>query len=101
MTQKEMIETIQQSFPQVGETQIRLMLNRALDKFETEIELLRGTATATVTADDKRRYLFSDFVKEGTSTSLSIDDVLSVDRVDYNNKKIKRFLGTIEETDIS
>ena len=101
MTQKEMIETIQQEFPDVGETQIRLMLNRALDKFESEVELLRGTATASVTADDKRRNQFSDFVIEGTSTALSNDDVLSVNRVDYNNKQIKRFGSIIEETDIS
>ena len=35
MTQQEMIETIQQEFSNVGETQIRIMLNRALDKFES------------------------------------------------------------------
>ena len=74
MTQKEMIETIQQDFPDIGETQIRLMLNRALDKFDGEVELERGTATVSVTVDD---------------------------RVDYNNKQIKRFTGVIEETDIS
>jgi hypothetical protein len=95
MTQQEMIEIIQQEFPNIGETQIRVMLNRALDKFETETELLRGTDTVTVVAD-KRRYAFSDF-----DNITSSDDVLSVDRVDYNAKQIKRFLGTIEETDIS
>ena len=95
MTQQKMIEIIQQEFPNIGETQIRVMLNRALDKFETETELLRGTDTVTVVAD-KRRYAFSDF-----DNITSSDDVLSVDRVDYNAKQIKRFLGTIEETDIS
>ena len=101
MTQYQMIEIIQQEFPNIGETQIRVMLNRALDKFETEVELLRGTATVTVATSSKRRYSFSDFVKEGTSTSVVADDVFSIDRVDYNNKQIKRFMGIIEETDIS
>jgi len=101
MTQQEMIEIIQQDFPEIGETQLRLMLNRALDKFDSEVELERGTATVSVTEDDKRRYAFSDFVIEGTETAIANDDVLSVDRVDYNNKQIKRFLGQIEETDIS
>jgi len=96
MTQQEMIETIQQDFPEIGETQLRLMLNRALDKFESEVELLRGTATVSVTEDDKRRYAFTEF--DGITSN---DDVLSVDRVDYNNIQVKRFTGNIEETDIS
>jgi hypothetical protein len=96
MTQQEMIETIQQDFPEIGETQLRLMLNRALDKFESEVELLRATASVDVTVDDKRRYQFSDFT--GIDSN---DDVLSVDRVDYNNKQVKRFTGYIEETDLS
>ena len=96
MKQQEMIETIQQDFPNIGETQIRLMLNRALDKFDSEVELERGTATVSVTADDKRRYAFTDFT--GITNN---DDVLSIDRVAYNNKQIKRFTGIIEETDIS
>ena len=96
MTQQEMIETIQQDFPEIGETQLRLMLNRALDKFESEVELLRGTATVSVTEDDKRRYAFTEF--DGINSN---DDVLSVDRVDYNNIQVKRFTGNIEETDIS
>ena len=33
MTQQEMIETIQESFSDAGETKIRLMLNRAMDEF--------------------------------------------------------------------
>jgi hypothetical protein len=96
MTQQEMIETIQQDFPEIGETQIRLMLNRALDKFESEVELLRATASVNVTVDDERRYEFTDFT--GINSN---DDVLSVDRVDYNNKQVKRFTGYIEETDLT
>lgn len=101
MTQYQMIEIIQQEFPNIGETQIRVMLNRALDKFETEVELLRGTATVAVSGSSKRRYSFSDFVVEGSSTAVVANDVFSIDRVDYNNKQIKRFMGVIEETDIS
>jgi len=94
MKQKEMIEMIQQEHPEIGETQIRAMLNRAMDKFEEETKgLIKKTATVSLTAD-KRRYAFSDFT--GVTTS---DEVLKVTRVDYNNKPVKRFIGNINLTD--
>jgi len=31
MTQKQLIETVQQHHPELGETQIRIFLNKALD----------------------------------------------------------------------
>ena len=36
MKQKEMIEMIQQEHADIGETQIRAMLNRAMDKFDED-----------------------------------------------------------------
>jgi len=96
MTQKEMIEMIQQEHSNRGETQIRAMLNRAMDKFEEETKgLTKKTALMTPIAG-RRRYAFSDFT--GITDS---EEVLKVNRVDYNNKPIKRFIGNIDVTDIS
>ena len=103
MTQKEMIETIQQEFPAVGETQIRTMLNRAMDKFDNETAgLLTGWADASPVAN-KRRYSLSDFNVESGGTGVTTDDVLEVTRVDYGTegtgKQVKRILGEITDTD--
>jgi len=94
MKQKEMIEMIQQDYPDIGETQIRAMLNRAMDKFSEETKgLLQKTAKMAPVAD-KRRYSFSDFT--GITDS---EEVLKVTRVDFNNKPVKRFIGNIDLTD--
>ena len=103
MTQKAMIETIQHEFPGVGETQIRTMLNRAMDKFDNETAgLLTGWADASPTAN-KRRYALSDFNVESGVTGVTTDDVLEVTRVDYGTegtgKQVKRILGEITDTD--
>jgi len=103
MKQKEMIEIIQQEFPQVGETQIRTMLNRAMDKFDNETAgLLTGWADVSPTAN-KRRYALSDFNVESGGTSVVADDVLEITRVDYGTegtgKQVKRILGEITDTD--
>lgn len=101
MTQKEMIETIQQQHPEFGETQLRLMLNRAIEKFDDETQIL--TATAEYIGADvgveppvagTRRYSFDKF-----NGITSKDEVIKVTRVDYNNKPVKRFIGEFDLTD--
>lgn len=85
---------IQQDHPDIGETQIRAMLNRAMDKFEEETKgLTKKTSTVTPVAT-RRRYAFSEF-----SNITSSDEVLKVTRVDYNNKPVKRFIGNLNLTD--
>ena len=43
MTQQQMIESIQQIYPDMGETQLRRLLNDALDEFVEETRLLTGS----------------------------------------------------------
>ena len=101
MTQKEMIETIQQQHPEFGETQLRLMLNRAIEKFDDETQILTRTAQYSGNDNDpdapladKRRYSFHEF--DGITSE---DEVIKLTRVDYNNKPIKRFIGEFDLTD--
>ena len=44
MTQKQLIELIQQHHPVMGETEIRLALNRAQDDFCYKTELIKDTS---------------------------------------------------------
>tara|TARA_Y100001951_G_C11292307_1_gene273066 strand:- start:1426 stop:1758 length:333 start_codon:yes stop_codon:yes gene_type:complete len=110
MTQQQIIELVQQMHPDIGETQIRLMLNQALDEFDHEVKLARSTATVTPTAD-KRYYDFVDFTQAAyknhsgtTVVSAAVaanDDVLEVSRVDYAGKLVKRALFGPTTTDLT
>lgn len=55
MTQKQLIELVQQHHPNMGETEIRLALNRAQDDFSSKTESIKTTYTQTSTAG-KRYY---------------------------------------------
>jgi len=103
MKQNEMIEIVQQQHPDIGETQIRLMLNRAIESFDDETQILTniseyiGTDSgADAPLAGQRRYDFTHF--EGITSK---DQVIKVTRVDYNNKPIKRIIGEFDLTDVS
>jgi|TARA_R110002020_G_scaffold192569_1_gene392784 hypothetical protein len=110
MTQQQLIELVQQMHPEIGETQIRLMLNQALDEFDHHVKLASGVATVTAIAD-QRYYNFTDFEQvaytdhSGTTVSAADiaanDDVLEVSRVDYAGKIVKRSLGEPVTTDLT
>mgnify|MGYP003657071128 CR=1 FL=1 len=53
MTQQEIIEQIQQVHPEIGETQLRLMLNTALDEFAHRARLNEKLGAVTVVADQR------------------------------------------------
>tara|TARA_R100000278_G_scaffold95642_1_gene73017 strand:+ start:11372 stop:11635 length:264 start_codon:yes stop_codon:yes gene_type:complete len=55
MTQKELIEIIQQHFPDQGESIIRSSLNRALNDFTAKTSITDAVATDTI-VKDKRMY---------------------------------------------
>lgn len=98
MTQQEIIEQIQQVHPEIGETQLRLMLNTALDEFAHRARLNEKLGAVTVVAD-QRYYDFSDF----DSVTLD-DDVLEVLQVTYGNSTdgefiMNHFLGEVEPID--
>ena len=87
MTQKQLIETVQQHHPNLGETQIRIFLNKALDEFCRKTRILNSIYTFNTTAD--RRYYDLD------------DSIAEVTRVDYDGYEIPRLVGKPEKTDVS
>jgi len=90
MTQQQLIETVKQHHPNLGDTQIRIFLNKALKEFCRKTRVLNGTATVN-TAADQRYYDLS-----------SIDSSISeITRVDYNGYEIPRLVGSPEKTDIT
>lgn len=60
MTQKEMIETVQAQFPQVGEKRLRKMLNNANDRFVESTRIVQDVAYTSSVAN-QLYYFFSDF----------------------------------------
>jgi hypothetical protein len=80
MTQKEMIEIIQQHHPDVGETIIRKALNRAQDDFAAKTKIiLVGSDNTDVTVKDKRYYNLPE-------------ELLEIKRVEIDNVEIPRLL---------
>tara|TARA_R100001594_G_scaffold109662_2_gene144406 strand:- start:2254 stop:2925 length:672 start_codon:yes stop_codon:yes gene_type:complete len=55
MTQKQLIELVQQHHPGMGETEIRLALNRAQDDFSAKSEIIKSTYVQT-SSPGKRYY---------------------------------------------
>ena len=85
MTQTQIIELVQQHHPEMGETQIRLYLNRALDEFCRKTRILKTLYTFSTVAN--KRYYNLD------------SDVLEVTRVDYDNYEIPRLVTPPEKID--
>ena len=56
MTLKEMIETVQQHHPHMGEKEIVILLNRAKDTFCAETEIFKKTDATIDTVADQRWY---------------------------------------------
>jgi len=78
MTQKEMIEVIQQHHPDAGEVIIRKALNRAQDDFSAKTKILTVFTDASIlTVTDKRYY---DLHPE----------TLEIKRVELDDIEIKR-----------
>ena len=79
MTQKQLIELIQQHHPVMGETEIRLALNRAQDDFCYKTELIKDTYTQDSVAG--QRYYTLD------------GKILKVLSVQVNDVEIPRLIG--------
>ncbi len=94
-----MIEVIQESYPNIGETQMRLLINNALDEFSIETKMLSGHGTLTPVAA-QREYALTDF--SGVSDS---DDVLEIKKIDFKDnsastdRPVPRFSGMIYNED--
>ena len=87
MTQKELIETVKQHHPELGETQIRIFLNRALDEFCRKTRII------------KKLYQFNTV--EGQRYYDLDDSIIEVSRVDYDSYEIPRLTSPPEKTDVS
>jgi len=102
MTQKQIIEQIQQVHPEIGESQLRIMLNSALDEFVSEARTNVHFAKATPVAD-QRYYAFTAFSDSDTAISEE-GEVLEVVEVSYGNstdgeRLISRIAGGVEPLD--
>ena len=87
MTQQQLIETVKQHHPEMGEAQIRIYLNKALDEFCRKTRILNTLYTFPTVAD-QRYYDLSD-------------DIIEITRVDYDGYEIPRLVGKPEKTDVS
>jgi hypothetical protein len=87
MTQKQMIELIQTHHPDMGVTEARLYLNKALKEFCRETKILSGSTTFSTVAD--QRYYDLD------------STVLEITRVDVDDYRIDRLVGLPEKSDVS
>lgn len=111
MTQKQIIEQIQQVHPEIGETQLRIMLNSALDEFVSEARTnihMDAIITDTSTTPDtltpvagKRYYDFTDMADIADA-----EDVLEVLEVTYGNPTdgevpIGHYTGVVTPLDVT
>jgi hypothetical protein len=81
--QLEMIELIKQHHPTMGDTEVRRLLNRALDNFTAETEIHETIFTQTTSAA-QRYYNLSD-------------NVLRIKRLMLDNVQIPRLSGIPNE----
>tara|TARA_E500000305_G_C3885652_1_gene171831 strand:- start:142 stop:414 length:273 start_codon:yes stop_codon:yes gene_type:complete len=89
MTQKELIETIQQHHSSAGETQIRKALNRAQDDFSAKTKIIHvGSDNADALVAGQRYYNLPP-------------EVLEIKRVEIDEVKIKRIIDRPKKGDFS
>ena len=87
MTQTQIIEIVKMHHPEMGDTEIRIYLNKALDEFCEHTRILQGQQTFTTTAST-RYYKLDDLDADGSSADQF--KFIDVGRVDYNNFQISR-----------
>jgi hypothetical protein len=86
MTQKQILELIQQHHPGAGETEIRKALNRAQDDFSSKTEILKGTYLEDTIAGQRNYPLHREMIK--------------IYRVDIDDNEIPRAVGDIVNADV-
>ena len=73
MTQRELIETVQQHHPQMGDVQIRKLLNRASDDYCAKTELIKNTYKQSTVSAQRYYKIHDDILK---IIELHVDDVI-------------------------
>lgn len=89
MTQKELLETIQQHHPQAGETQIRKALNRAQDDFAAKTKIIHVGSDGSDTLVSGQRYYNLP------------PEILEVKRVEIDDVEIRRIVDRPAKGDFS
>ena len=90
MTAGEMMELIQQHHPDMGETEVLKLINRAMEDFSIKTKMITGTYVFD-TIIDKRYYTLPDLI-------LEIDEVY-YDSGDSKGRRIPRLVGKPQEMD--
>ena len=89
MTQKELIELVQQHHAEAGETAIRKALNRAQDDFSAKTKIIHaGTDGTTTLTKDQRYYNLHT-------------EILEIKRVEIDDVEIRRTLSRPTKGDYS
>lgn len=96
MTLQHMLEEIRNLFPDVGDTELTSMINRALDEF-CEHTRIGVHTNDTVTAQADAIYYALTLL----SAVSDVDDVLGVYQVDFDDTPMYRFIGAIPNTDLT
>lgn len=73
MKQRELIETVQQHHPQIGDVEVRKLLNRASDDYCAKTELIKNTYKQTTVAGQRYYSIHDDILK---IVEVHIDDVI-------------------------
>jgi len=87
LTQEQMIELVRTHHPNMLENEIRVYLNQALREFTKRTKILRGIFTKTI-ANGVRWYQIDD-------------EIVSINNVYFDGKKIERMIQSPDEEDIT
>jgi len=101
MTQKQMIELVQQHHPDMGQAEARIHLNHALKDFSAKSRILRKTYRSTVatssTGNAQVYYPLSGVVQLGSPSVSDGERILEIERVDYDGYEIPRITDGHEQ----
>ena len=102
MTQKQMIELVQQHHPDMGQTEARIHLSHALKDFSAKSRILRKTYRGTIstnssTGNAQVYYPFIGLVQLNSPSTADGERIIEIERVDYDGYEIPRILDGHEQ----
>lgn len=97
MTQQQLIELIQVHHPDLGETELRLLLNQAQREFTDRTNLGLETSD-TFSTDGSAMYYEMNSTNLGSITNTD-DDVIEITRIDYDGEPVSRLVNALEIED--
>ena len=97
MTEAQAIERIKELFPSESNAKLLILLKSAVKNFSIDTQIVRAKSTETTQAN-VRYYPLTGFTSAAITSN---DDVIKIDRVDYNNTWVDYLAGEPEEEDLS